>query len=95
MQINLIAEQASASLKELIYEYEDDIIKLMQDSLEESQLKEAETGKPCGAKINLSHSIVVDILERNQKDTLSFSLKRTCSIKKKLKDPNQPELEIE
>ncbi len=80
-RIRGIALQSAINLVDLLTEHEDALQTLLCESDE-------------GA-VTVAHSLKIDIAKNQQNDKLSFSLKTADEIVGELRDPNQPELDIE
>ncbi len=77
-KMQAIAEQSARNLLSLFADCEEEL----QDSITKAE----------EAKVNLSHTITLDLGKSKQTDKLSFSLKRGDEICQSIPDPDQPEL---
>lgn len=86
-KLSAIADRSARAVKTLILEMEEDIGEAVNVAAEDAQESGSES-----IKINLSHTITLDLAKNKQEDKLAFSVKHQSTVKGEIPDPNQPDL---
>lgn len=86
-ELDSIKIKSVESLAVLMDEMSTDIKEASDAALEQAEHDGKET-----AKLTLSHSISIDLVNHKMEDSLAVSVRHKGTVENRLPDPNQPEL---
>jgi hypothetical protein len=89
-KLEAVAKRSAKNLQILIGELADEINDAIQAATEVAH----DEGKD-SIKITLSHSIVLDLGDDEQEDSLAVSVRHKAKLKSTMPDPHQPELPLD